>query len=72
MQLTNPWIEAGKREGFQQGRNEGRQQEEAELVLRLLARHLVVLFDEAAKPGENLFLIIAKKLSPLAARRSGA
>jgi hypothetical protein len=36
MQLTNPWIEAGKREGLQQGRHEG----EAELVLKQLARRL--------------------------------
>jgi plasmid maintenance system killer protein len=35
MQLTNPWIEAGKREG----RHEG----EAELVLKLLARRLGAL-----------------------------
>ena len=39
MQLTNPWIEAGKREGLQQGRHEG----EAELVLKLLARRLGAL-----------------------------
>ncbi len=47
MQLTNPWIEAGKREGFQQGRNEGRSQGrhegEAELVLKQLARRLGAL-----------------------------
>jgi hypothetical protein len=47
MQLTNPWIEAGKREGFQQGQNEGRSQGrhegEAELVLKLLARRLGAL-----------------------------
>ncbi len=34
MQLTNPWIEAGKEQGLQQGRREG----EADLVLRLLNR----------------------------------
>ena len=39
MQLTNPWIEAGKREGLQQGRHEG----EAELVLKQLARRLGAL-----------------------------
>jgi hypothetical protein len=43
MQLTNPWIEAGKREGFQQGRHEGRHEGEAELVLKLLARRLGAL-----------------------------
>jgi len=43
MQLTNPWIEAGKREGFQQGRNEGRHEGEAELVLKQLARRLGAL-----------------------------
>jgi predicted transposase/invertase (TIGR01784 family) len=36
MQLTNPWIEAGKQEGRQEGIVQG----EAELVLRLLARRL--------------------------------
>ncbi len=39
VQLTNPWIEAGKREGLQQGRHEG----EAELVLKQLARRLGAL-----------------------------
>ena len=39
MQLTNPFIELGKREGLQQGR----QEEGAGLVLRLLARRLGAL-----------------------------
>jgi len=46
MQLTNPFIELGKREGLQQGR----QEEGAGLVLRLLARRLGALsaFQERA------------------------
>jgi hypothetical protein len=44
MQLTNPWIEAGRQqgrqEGLQEGISRGRQQGEVELVLRLLARRL--------------------------------
>ena len=47
MQLTNPWIEAGKQEGLQKGLHEGLQKGrhtgEAELVLRLLARRLGAL-----------------------------
>ena len=43
MHLTNPWIEAGKQEGLQQGLVRGRQQGEAELVLRLLSRRFGVL-----------------------------
>jgi hypothetical protein len=43
MQLTNPWIEAGKREGLQQGLLMSRHAEGAELVLRLLARRLGAL-----------------------------
>ena len=55
MQLTNPWIEAGKQEGLQQGLQKGlheglqkglqkgRHTGEAELVLRLLARRLGAL-----------------------------
>jgi len=39
MQLTNPWIEAGKQEGLHQGRHDG----EAELVLKQLARRLGAL-----------------------------
>jgi len=46
MELTNPWIEAGKeqgrqeglQEGRQEGLQEGRQQGEVELVLRQLSR----------------------------------
>ena len=44
MQLTNPWIEAGKQQGLQQGlqqgRQEGRQEGKVELVLLLLDRRL--------------------------------
>ena len=44
MQLTNPWIEAGKQVGRQEGREEGmaqgRRQGEVELVLRQLGRRL--------------------------------
>ena len=40
MQLTNPWIEAGKQEGRQEGIVKGRQEGEAEMVLRLLGRRL--------------------------------
>ena len=43
MHLTNPWIEAGKQEGLQQGLVKGRHLGEAELVLRLLARRFGVL-----------------------------
>jgi len=51
MQLTNPWIEAGKQEGLpeglqqglQRGLQQGRHQGEAELVLRLLGRRLGAL-----------------------------
>jgi flagellar biosynthesis/type III secretory pathway protein FliH len=51
MQLTNPWIEAGKQEGLQEGLQQGlqrglqqgRHQGEAELVLRLLGRRLGAL-----------------------------
>jgi len=51
MQLTNPWIEAGKQEGlqegiqqgFQRGLRQGRHQGEAELVLKQLGRRLGVL-----------------------------
>jgi hypothetical protein len=41
--LTNPWIEAGKQEGLQQGLVKGRQLGEADLVLRLLTRRFGVL-----------------------------
>jgi len=50
MQLTNPWIEAGKREGLQQGRHEG----EAELVLRQLGRRLGALSDTQEKSIRKL------------------
>ena len=47
MQLTNPWIEAGKQEGLQQGLQRGlqrgRHQGEAELVLKQLGRRLGIL-----------------------------
>jgi Domain of unknown function (DUF4351) len=43
MQLTNPWIEAGKQEGLHEGLQKGRHSEGAELVLRLLARRLGAL-----------------------------
>jgi len=51
MQLTNPWIEAGKQEGLQEGiqqglqrgLQQGRHAEGAELVLKLLARRLGAL-----------------------------
>jgi flagellar biosynthesis/type III secretory pathway protein FliH len=47
MELTNPWIEAGKEQGRQEGRQEGlqagRQQGEVELVLRLLSRRFGAL-----------------------------
>jgi flagellar biosynthesis/type III secretory pathway protein FliH len=51
MQLTNPWIEAGKQEGLQEGLQQGlqrglqqgRHQGEAELVLRLLGHRLGTL-----------------------------
>jgi hypothetical protein len=40
MQLTNPFIELGKRRGREEGRQEGRQEGEIELVLRQLIRRL--------------------------------
>jgi len=44
MELTNPWIRAGKQQGLQEGLQEGilrgRQQGEVELVLRQLSRRL--------------------------------
>jgi predicted transposase YdaD len=43
MQLTNPWIEAGKQEGLQRGLQQGRHQGEAELVLKQLGRRLGIL-----------------------------
>jgi hypothetical protein len=43
MQLTNPWIEAGKQEGFHQGLEKGRHTGEAELVVKQLARRLGAL-----------------------------
>jgi hypothetical protein len=47
MQLTNPWIEAGKQEGLQEGLQtglrQGRHQGEAELVLKQLGRRLGAL-----------------------------
>jgi predicted transposase YdaD len=43
MQLTNPWIEAGKQEGLQRGLRQGRHQGEAELVLKQLGRRLGIL-----------------------------
>ncbi|MGA2263283.1 MAG: DUF4351 domain-containing protein [Acidobacteriota bacterium] len=54
MRLTNPWIEAGKQEGLQQGLHDGlalgRQHEAAALVLRQLTRRLGALpsFQEKA------------------------
>ncbi len=43
MQLTNPFIELGKRQGIQEGIQKGRQEGEVELVLRLLSRRLGAL-----------------------------
>ena len=43
MQVTNPWIEAGKQEGLQQGIVKGRQRGEAALVIRQLNRRLGAL-----------------------------
>ncbi len=40
MELTNPFIELGKRRGRQEGILEGRHEGQAELVLKLLARRL--------------------------------
>ena len=47
MQMTNPWIEAGKQEGLREGRQQGlvqgRQLGEAELVMRQLIRRFGAL-----------------------------
>jgi hypothetical protein len=40
MELTNPWIEAGKEQGRQEGWQQGRQEGEVELVLRQLSRRI--------------------------------
>ncbi len=58
MELTNPWIEAGKeqglQQGLQQGRQEGRQEGEAKLVLRLLNRRFKTLSQSETKAVRNL------------------
>ena len=43
MQLTNPFIELGRRQGIEQGIEKGRHEGEVELVLRLLSRRLGAL-----------------------------
>ena len=54
MQLTNPWIEAGKEQGRQEGRLEGRRQGEVELVLRLLCRRLGAISSSQEKSIRKL------------------
>jgi hypothetical protein len=54
MQLTNPWIEAGKQEGLHQGLEKGRHAGEAELVLKQLARRLGALSVAQQKSIRNL------------------
>ncbi len=58
MELTNPWIEAGKELGLEQGRQEGRragrQEGEAELVLRQLKRRFASLPQSEEKAVRNL------------------
>lgn len=54
MHLTNPWIEAGKQQGLEQGLVKGRQQGEAELVLRQLTRRFGVLAASQAKAVRKL------------------
>ena len=64
MELTNPFIEAGKQQGLQQGLQQGiqegirrgRQQGEAELVLRLLTRRLGTLSASQEKAIRKLQL----------------
>ena len=60
MELTNPFIELGKRrgrqEGLQKGLRQGRREGEAELVLRLLKRRLGVLPAAQARTVRGLKL----------------
>ncbi len=67
MQLTNPWIEAGKREGLQlglqQGLHQGRHEGEAELVLKQLARRLGAL---SAAQEESIRKLPLTKIEELA------
>ena len=66
MELTNPWIEAGKeqgrQEGLQAGRQEGRQQGEVELVLRQLSRRLGALSAPQEKAIRKLPLVSIEAL----------
>jgi hypothetical protein len=63
MNLTNPWIEAGKEEGRQQGLQEGRQQGEVELVLRQLSRRLGALSAPQEKAIRKLPLVSIESLA---------
>jgi hypothetical protein len=68
MELTNPWIEAGKEQGLHQGLEQGlerglqegilkgRQQGEVELVLKLLCRRLGATPDRQEKAVRKLSL----------------
>ena len=70
MELTNPWIEAGKEQGRQEGRQkgrqegrqEGRQQGEVELVLRLLSRRLGAISVSQQKSIRKLSLVTIETL----------
>jgi flagellar biosynthesis/type III secretory pathway protein FliH len=66
MELTNPWIRAGKQQGLQEGLQEGilrgRQQGEADLVLRLLSRRFGAISGSQEKTIRKLPLASSEAL----------